>query len=810
MRPNQPPHRPVPSLFILLRHVLSRFAHRPRVRHARWAAGFFLAAAAAHAAAPLQLAVDIDGVRFPVSHVDHRPFYVAEGRAAPVPADATWVVEGDVAANAGAIHWSPAHSVSRRDLPDRERATAAKTHVGQVSLSHVREKFGAKEESEFLRLWPAPPTSEILVVFGWVLERRIVAAKAIRVRAGAKYFEVSHKFDLTAAESGGQPIALLWAEGRFLAPTARYATRAEQSAFLAIVLADHAALAAALKAGVKPLAADARKASLLHFAAEMGNLPAVEALLAAGAKPNSTSLKLTTPLQWAAGNGRLAVVERLLAAGARVNADQDGTPPLHLAVERRHTEVALRLLAAKARTEHRNPLNKGAVSIAVDAGEAEVLAAMLASGATYMFENEQTARVLITQAEAGHTSMVRLLAAKGVPVDVEFRGMSALLQGAKCGDPALAEFLLERGAKVNRATSKGFTAAMAAALFGQADYLAVLLRHGADSSARTPAGHTALHCAALSRSSAAARVLLDHGASLEARDQNGFNALAFAIDQHARELAAELARRGGRVELQHPSAAHVLLQAVVLDLAAVVQRALDDGWDAVRPLQDGWALADVAAAVNAQSCAALLHERGARPQPRPIAALNTLDPPLRVTRAVMPDDPRELDDDLPAENISASIVVDHEGRALFPRITSEPNRVLDGPTLAAIRHWRFAPPRQGGQPVLVRVEIPVVYPATRDIVVEAFQADTLPVVVEQTRPVYPLSLRRSELGGEVRLRFVVNEEGRTERIRVKFSAHPELDEAAVKALAQWRFKPALLEGKPVKTWIELPVIFAIQ
>jgi protein TonB len=44
---------------------------------------------------------------------------------------------------------------------------------------------------------------------------------------------------------------------------------------------------------------------------------------------------------------------------------------------------------------------------------------------------------------------------------------------------------------------------------------------------------------------------------------------------------------------------------------------------------------------------------------------------------------------------------------------------------------------------------------------------------------------------------------------LRSSGHPELDEAAVEAVRNWRFSPALREGAPVEVELEIPIRFRL-
>ena len=56
---------------------------------------------------------------------------------------------------------------------------------------------------------------------------------------------------------------------------------------------------------------------------------------------------------------------------------------------------------------------------------------------------------------------------------------------------------------------------------------------------------------------------------------------------------------------------------------------------------------------------------------------------------------------------------------------------------------------------------------------------------------------------------LVLEDGSVGDVRVVRSV-PMLDEAAVVAVRQWRFKPAKSKGLPVAVWVAIPVKFGVH
>lgn len=96
--------------------------------------------------------------------------------------------------------------------------------------------------------------------------------------------------------------------------------------------------------------------------------------------------------------------------------------------------------------------------------------------------------------------------------------------------PALARFLVERGADVNLPASNAQRVAPvhSAAAVSDRETMALLLEHGADPNARQQMDVTPLHGAASRGDIAMAELLLAHGADRNARSSDGLDAGGFA------------------------------------------------------------------------------------------------------------------------------------------------------------------------------------------------------------------------------------------------------------------------------------------
>lgn len=81
-----------------------------------------------------------------------------------------------------------------------------------------------------------------------------------------------------------------------------------------------------------------------------------------------------------------------------------------------------------------------------------------------------------------------------------------------------------------------------------------------------------------------------------------------------------------------------------------------------------------------------------------------------------------------------------------------------------------------------------------------------PELIHKVRPVYPELALRARITGKVILQVAVDDEGLVRDIRV-FRGHPLLNDAAITAVRQWKYRPTIQNGKPVPVTIMVPVEF---
>lgn len=92
---------------------------------------------------------------------------------------------------------------------------------------------------------------------------------------------------------------------------------------------------------------------------------------------------------------------------------------------------------------------------------------------------------------------------------------------------------------------------------------------------------------------------------------------------------------------------------------------------------------------------------------------------------------------------------------------------------------------------------------------EYVYVEELPEAITKVPPTYPDIAREAGVDGQVVVQALVGKDGRVKDTRVVKSI-PMLDAAAIAAVKQWVFKPALSNNKPVAVWVAVPVRFSLN
>jgi TonB family protein len=87
---------------------------------------------------------------------------------------------------------------------------------------------------------------------------------------------------------------------------------------------------------------------------------------------------------------------------------------------------------------------------------------------------------------------------------------------------------------------------------------------------------------------------------------------------------------------------------------------------------------------------------------------------------------------------------------------------------------------------------------------------TAPVLVSKSEPQYTEEARAAKIHGTVLLSVDIAPDGVAQNIEVSRSLEPGLDQKAIEAVRQWRFKPGMKDGAPVTVRANIEVNFRLM
>jgi len=143
--------------------------------------------------------------------------------------------------------------------------------------------------------------------------------------------------------------------------------------------------------------------------------------------------------------------------------------------------------------------------------------------------------------------------------------------------------------------------------------------------------------------------------------------------------------------------------------------------------------------------------------------------------------------------------------------------------------WWFSTNRGNESPITASTTAPTANQAVADNAVQAAKPakpvtarresarkavipDRAPALMAGTaRPKYPPTALRAGIDGTVTLDVQVDPQGEPSEITIaKRSGNRDLDRAALRAASDWRFEPAMRNGKAVAAAVKVPVEFSMR
>lgn len=245
-------------------------------------------------------------------------------------------------------------------------------------------------------------------------------------------------------------------------------------------------------------------------------------------------------------------MRRILAQSPSLNEpDEDGNPPLHVAIGARKTACVALLRQAGADRGAKDRKGRSAWDMAKLIPDTKERANVLY---TLMWGNQMSPAPqgpapwsLEYSVARGQTSVTKMLLEMGADPNAPGRtGNSPLADAALKGKPEAVEALLEAGARVDAVSPSGTQAIHDAALSDSPEVIRLLAVRGADVNARTRQdAQTPLHVAASMGRLKSIEALLALGADRTLRDARGRTPQQTAEQAGLDEAAAFLRRSAG-------------------------------------------------------------------------------------------------------------------------------------------------------------------------------------------------------------------------------------------------------------------------
>ncbi len=94
-------------------------------------------------------------------------------------------------------------------------------------------------------------------------------------------------------------------------------------------------------------------------------------------------------------------------------------------------------------------------------------------------------------------------------------------------------------------------------------------------------------------------------------------------------------------------------------------------------------------------------------------------------------------------------------------------------------------------------------------IVPFFALSEKPKEIKRVNPEYPELAKKAGVEGTVVVKVLVNTKGDVEKVEV-LKSHPLLDDSAVEAARQFKFKPGKQRDKYVKVWVSIPFNFTLK
>jgi TonB family protein len=204
---------------------------------------------------------------------------------------------------------------------------------------------------------------------------------------------------------------------------------------------------------------------------------------------------------------------------------------------------------------------------------------------------------------------------------------------------------------------------------------------------------------------------------------------------------------------------------------------------------------------------------------------------LKPVKTELPTYPNAAREQNIRGQVAIQILVSEAGDVEGSQVISRDPRLRDA-ALEAAKRWRFKPFLKGGQPVAAIAKLSFDFGALNGettkssadpwlVQAKIDRSGAMPksvrvssgvtqgLILTKVAPEYPESAKKARIQGSVVIAATINTEGAIRELRV-VSGPPELVDAAVDVVRQWRYKPYFLMGRPIEVDTQVRINFILN
>ncbi|KAK7099773.1 uncharacterized protein [Littorina saxatilis] len=317
----------------------------------------------------------------------------------------------------------------------------------------------------------------------------------------------------------------------------------------------------------------------LHAACKKGDVEQVKVILCQGVSVDGKDDKGNSPLHTAIREGHAELVSLLAQLDADMNApNEEGATPLHEASASGKQDLARMLLENGARVNATDVQGFTPLHAACSQGHTGIAALLIEKQAEINAKNKEGKSPLLSACQNGHAETAQLLLKLQADVNAANKsGNTALHKACEMGNADIVGILLQHNADVTVKNDDNLTALHAACKGGNVDIVSLLIEHNADIHHVNPLGETVLHIACKESSFNIVNLLLQNSAGVNAVSTSGDTALHKACERGNTELVGLLLQQHVEVNTKNQAGDTALHKACNEGNAEIVRLLLDKG-----------------------------------------------------------------------------------------------------------------------------------------------------------------------------------------------------------------------------------------